>query len=330
MKVLVLTDHRGHSEHNSLYAILRQMVDHDQCELVDVVSRGVDDNDSFFENVDRPFWAKSIDSFFSFDPSGRQFLEGTEEKTLSDFDLLFLRLPRPVSDEFLLNLERRFGKNNIINRPSGIIATSNKKFLLECREVCPPIQFCQTVEEVEKFHSNFPIVLKPLREYGGKGLLKIENGLVDDGQDQISWEEYVPRIEDELRQSGYLAMKYLKNVSQGDKRIIVVGGHIMASSLRLPKEGSWLCNIAQGGKSVRSKIEEEEEEIIRFISGKMDENGILIYGLDTLVDDQGKRVLSEINTLSIGGFPQAEEQTGEPIIQKTLDLFFNYANLGQF
>jgi glutathione synthase len=42
------------------------------------------------------------------------------------------------------------------------------------------------------------------------------------------------------------------------------------------------------------------------------------------MDDNGKRVLSEINTLSIGGFPQAETQTGQPILQQTIDGIINY------
>ena len=54
--------------------------------------------------------------------------------------------------------------------------------------------------------------------------------------------------------------------------------------------------------------------------------GVLIYGVDTLVDDNGLRTLSEINTLSIGGFPQAEQQTGKPIIKMLIDKIFEYAD----
>ena len=121
-------------------------------------------------------------------------------------------------------------------------------------------------------------------------------------------------------------MKFLKNVQQGDKRILVVNGQILASSLRLPAEGSWLCNIAQGGTSIPSTVTDKEIQIIKEISPKLSEKGIVFFGADTLVDDQNERVLSEINTLSIGGFPQTEIQTGMPIVQMAIDNMINYIN----
>ena len=110
------------------------------------------------------------------------------------------------------------------------------------------------------------------------------------------------------------------------KRQLVVGGEILASSLRLPKEGNWLCNVSQGGESVATEVTEREREIINKINPILASEGILIYGTDTLVDDDGQRVLSEINTLSVGGFPQAEAQSGKPIIKKLLDKIFEHAD----
>ena len=49
-----------------------------------------------------------------------------------------------------------------------------------------------------------------------------------------------------------------------------------------------------------------------------------MFGADTLTDDDGKRVLSEVNTLSIGGFPHAEAQTGKPIISITIQKIIDY------
>ena len=122
----------------------------------------------------------------------------------------------------------------------------------------------------------------------------------------------------------------MKNVTQGDKRILVVGGQIMAASLRLPAENSWLCNVAQGGTSVTAQLETEEEAIIKTISPRLEAEGIFIFGADTLVDDDGKRILSEVNTLSIGGFPQAEKQTGRPIVRETINKIVNHKELIPF
>ena len=212
------------------------------------------------------------------------------------------------------------GENKvIINHPNGIEQTSTKAFLLNFPKICPPMKLCKSIDEILEFANRFPIVLKPLKEYGGKGLLKINGDVLNDGSDDFDTNDYLRKQKEYIETEGYLAMKFLKNVSEGDKRILVVNGKILASSLRLPAKDSWLCNVAQGGRSVASEVTSEEEKIIRRITPKLRRAGILIFGADTLVDDDGKRILSEINTLSIGGFPQAEKQTGRPVVQEAID-----------
>ena len=188
------------------------------------------------------------------------------------------------------------------------------------------MRFVSSLEEIRNFGTEHDIILKPLKEYGGKGIVKVMGDRVHDGRVFMDLEEYFIENPAALHE-GYLAMKFLNNVTLGDKRILVVDGEIMASSLRLPVQGSWLCNVAQGGTSISSEVTEEEKHMIKKISPILSDKGILIYGADTLVEDDGRRVLSEINTLSIGGFPQAQKQTGLPILRKTIDKIFEYADL---
>ncbi|MCB9293918.1 MAG: hypothetical protein H6559_12475 [Lewinellaceae bacterium] len=60
---------------------------------------------------------------------------------------------------------------------SGIEETSNKAFLTQFPEICPPMQLCQTVDDIWNFQERFPIVLKPLENYGGAGWSKLPTGL---------------------------------------------------------------------------------------------------------------------------------------------------------
>jgi glutathione synthase len=182
------------------------------------------------------------------------------------------------------------------------------------------------VDEIIDFAKDFSIVLKPLKEYGGKGILKIDGPKITDNNEYYDTETYLRKIETYIREEGYLAMQFLKNVSKGDKRILVVGGEIMAASLRMPAEGSWLCNVAQGGYAVPAEPDPEEILMMEAIGPKLMEQGIFIFGADTLVNDDGKRVLSEINTLSIGGFPQSEQQTGRPIVQNLINKIITYVD----
>jgi len=140
----------------------------------------------------------------------------------------------------------------------------------------------------------------------------------------VSFEEFAASyVENPI---DYLAVKFLENVKQGDKRIVVVNGEILGASLRLPAENSWLCNVAMGGSSNMAEVESEEEEIIRLINPTLSDMGIVMYGVDTLVGDDGKRVLSEINTTSIGGLPQIAAMRNEPLVERAIDLIWEYYN----
>lgn len=328
-KILVLTDHRNHGISNSLYPIVREMLANKKCHSIDVANRGILENNVFFEDMDpSKLMVMSASEDFQYSDENN-VLSNTEllfPADYSSYDLVLLRLPRPISDEFLLWVEDIFKEIPIINRPSGIIKTSNKSYLLNFPECCAPMKLVRSVDEVLDYANNQAIVLKPLREYGGRGLIRIWEDKLDDGLNRYSTKDYLPTIQKALEEEGYLAMKFLKNVDKGDKRIIVVGDNLMASSLRLPAKDSWLCNVAQGGTSVESTIAPEEEEMIAHIATFMKAQGILIYGVDTLVNDDGLRIISEINTLSVGGFENAQQQTGLPIIEMTIENIFDQCN----
>ena len=57
--------------------------------------------------------------------------------------------------------------------------------------------------------------------------------------------------------------------------------------------------------------------------------GIAMFGMDTLVEDDGQRILSEVNTLSIGGIKPLEELSGEPLVKRTTDLLTQYMLAGE-
>lgn len=304
---------------------MREMSLHPKCSQIDIVSRSAPQNLDFFNGLHSGLlYGNTIDHTFSFGHSISLFLEGLKLLDITHYDIVFLRLPRPISDDFLLWLKSVAPQAVFINEPQGIVNTSNKKFLLHVAELCPPIKICHSVADIMNFSLCHDIVLKPLRGYGGQGILKLSDGIIESKDESIKAIDYLNDHIDEVA-DGYLVMKFLPNVSKGDKRIIVVNGEILASSLRLPLPDSWLCNVSQGGTSVKSDITKEEENIVKVIAPLMRENGILIYGIDTLEDDNNKRVLSEINTLSIGGFPQAESQSGNPVIKQTINRIFEYA-----
>ena len=308
---LVLTDHSGHSDQNSLYALVNTLVADPRSARVDVASRGDAQNADFFRGAGAQVRGITVEDELLYTPEGKAFSAGTHSLKPEDYDVIWLRLPHPISENFFANLKSQAttAPPLVVNDPEGIETTSTKAFLTNFPQWTPPTLLVHTREEAEDFTRKHPIVLKPLRAFGGHGILRLDHP--EDAR-KISFDE------------PYLAMKFLKNVSQGDKRILVVNGRILAASLRVPRPGEWLCNVARGGTSVSAEIDPEEESMIAALAPELLGRGICFAGIDTLVDDNGKRVLSEINTLSIGGFPQAEVQTGRPILQQTIDELFSY------
>ncbi|MBB4080115.1 glutathione synthase [Lewinella aquimaris] len=307
LSFLVLTDHSAHSAQNSVYSLINTLARDPRCRHIDVASRGDARNRDFFDGAGTRVQGFRVKSELLYRPDGAHFSGDLSPLDPADYDVVWLRLPHPVDTARYASLHRN--GTIVVNNPTGIQETGDKSFLLNFPEWTPPARLVHSADETREFARQFPLVLKPLRAYGGQGIVR-----VDGPDDPLNLDFTEP----------YLAMKFLRNVSQGDKRILVVNGKILAASLRIPPPGEWLCNVARGGKSIGAEVEPEEVALVEALAPELLRHGICFCGVDTLVNDEGKRVLSEINTLSIGGFPQAEAQTGRPILQQTINELFSY------
>jgi glutathione synthase len=322
-KMLVLTDHSKHNKENSIYALLKELKDHFFCKHIDVASRGNAENNAFFNNLsNNKISVSRVNDQFGFREDGSCFTKNLMLAKLSDYDVILMRLPHPVRNDFLRFLKNSFPEKAIINRPSGIVETSNKTFILNFPEFIPPSRLINSIQDIEAFKSQYPIVLKPLRSYGGKGIVKIDNETVWEGEDEISFSDFKTKLKG--RSIEYLGMKYLKNVHAGDKRIIVCNKKILGASLRLPARNSWLCNVAQGGSSHMTNPNSEEKAMAYRLNEVLFEKGIILFGFDTLLGDEGVRKLSEINTLSIGGLPQTGILSQKPVVKTAASLIWEY------
>lgn len=297
---------------------------HKRCAAIDVASRGMPANKLFFMNmaVKSPV-AIRVNPSFAFDPGGAFFRRGSQRVSIRDYDGVLLRLPHPVAPEFWAFLEKSFPNTLFINKPSGMLTAGNKSYLLNFPEFCPPMKLCRSLEELEEFKSRFPIVLKPVTSYGGKGIVRIVG---DEVQFSEGGKTSFANFAREFQQhpENYLAVKYLEKVSIGDKRTVVCCGEVLGAAIRYPSSDSWVCNVAQGGRSASSQPDQDELRIIETIDPYLRKMGVMVYGIDTLEGDDGKRVLSEINALSIGGLHAMENAQGVPAIKRAADLLWEY------
>lgn len=321
-KILCLTDHRHHSAENSIYELLKTMSAHPGAKYVDVATRGDSRNDDFFFGLQTDqLYVSRVEATFSYAKAFDTW-SLAHKRPLSHYDIILLRLPRPIPDGFFDFLTAHFPENAIINRPSAIKETGSKAFLQSVRELCPPIHLCRNLRDIEAIRNSFPIVLKPFEGYGGRGILKISGNEVWEGDKKFTYQAFRDAYLDDP--TPYLAMKYLEYVDQGDKRVLVAGRSVIGASLRKPAEGSWMCNVSQGGTSHYAELEPEEWHIAHQLIQILNPRGIVLFGFDTLMDQDGKRKLSEINTLSVGGLVQAGELSGEPVVQRVVDAFWEY------
>ncbi|MEZ4684962.1 MAG: hypothetical protein R3B47_02520 [Bacteroidia bacterium] len=162
-----------------------------------------------------------------------------------------------------------------------------------------------------------------MHSYGGRGIIRIDGAEITREGQEFNWDSFRDWYQS-AEEPPLLAMQYLKNIDRGDKRLVVAGGEILATSLRKPAKGGWLANVAQGGSSRMARPDAREREIIEYLTPILKAEGIFYYGLDTLVNDHGKRIISEINTLSIGGIVPAEKHSGRPLTDRFAELFVKH------
>ncbi len=321
--LLVLTDHLTHVSSNSLYELSSELHEDERCNHLWVCTRGLELNKTFFEgDPTADFYGTSIHEPFLFDPSGEFLLQNAKKINPAEIDAILIRLPQPLNKKFLLSLEHIVPKERIINQPAGTIETSSKEFLLQVAHLCPSPGLCTSASEAIALTDQYEIVLKPLYSYGGRGIIRLSKTHVWVGNKHHT----VSEIENILTPGLFpmLAMRYLQNVTQGDKRTIVVNRKVMGSAVRMPGPDSWICNVAQGGHAYYSEIDEDEKRIEEELTPLLYDKGVIFYGFDSLIDDGGRRVLSEINTLSIGGLAPMKEMSGKPLVKEAATLMWDY------
>lgn len=319
-RLLILTDHSKHSANNSFYALSSAFSALPTWEKVHVCSRGNKVNQNFFSGQEKRLWVTPHEAGYEFGDMQGHWREHLISSNLDEYDAILLRLPRPIRYDLFQLLEAHYAPFQIVNNPSGIRLTGNKKFLLNFPDISPPMKWVMSPEEAKEFSQRHEIVLKPGEEYGGKGILRLHQNTLWNGDEKID----IRYLNDLFLPEGMLAMKFLKNIHRGDKRTIVVNGKIIGSTIRFPSQNSWLCNVAQGGSAEISEPDEDDQKIVDTIEPTLREHGIILYGFDTLVDDHGRRLLSEINSLSIGGIAPLEKASGKQLSRQIAENITDY------
>jgi glutathione synthase len=227
----------------------------------------------------------------------------TSVRAIKDFGAVVMRKDPPFDSEFfyathLLEQAEREGAK-VFNKPRALRDHPEKLAILEFPQFIGPTLVTRDAEAIRRFHAEHKdIILKPLDGMGGMGIFRVkEDGLNLGG------------IIETLNKDGaetVMVQKFLPAISEGDKRVLVIGGKPVPFCLaRIPQGGEVRGNLAVGGKGVAQPLSDSDRAIAEALGPILAARGLLLVGLDVIGDS-----LTEINVTSPTCFQEITDQTG--------------------
>ncbi len=234
----------------------------------------------------------------------RWFLEtGAPVKALHEFDAVVMRKDPPFDSEFfyathLLEQAEREGAK-VFNKPAALRDHPEKLAIMEFAQYTSPTLVTRQAQEVRAFHDQHrDIILKPLDGMGGMGIFRVKADGLNLGS-----------IIETLNGNGVTSLmvqRFVPEITEGDKRILVIGGKAVPFSLaRIPQGSEVRGNLAAGGKGVAQPLSARDRAIADAIGPVLAQRGLLLVGIDVIGD-----YLTEINVTSPTCFQEITEQTG--------------------
>ena len=222
---------------------------------------------------------------------------------LADVDAVVMRKDPPFDSEYfyathLLAQAEREGAR-VFNAPRALREHPEKLAILEFAQFIAPTIVTRDEAAIKRFHAEHgDIVLKPLDGMGGMGIFRV-------GPDGLN----LGSITETLNRNGattVMAQRYLKEITAGDKRILLIDGVAVPHALaRIPQGSEIRGNLAVGGKGVAQPLSARDREIAEALGPVLAKRGLLLVGLDVIGD-----CLTEINVTSPTGFQEITQQTG--------------------
>jgi glutathione synthase len=225
-------------------------------------------------------------------------------------DVVFQRKDPPVDDQYvtatqILSLCRRA---LVLNRPSGILAANEKLYALHFPELMTDTLVTARISQLVDFMAKVggDMILKPLSGKGGEGVFHVRN----DDRNLFSILEQSTRFET-LR---VMAQRYLPEVRQGDKRILLVAGEPIGAVLRVPPERETRSNLHVGGRPQRTALDDDDRRIVEAIAPSLRRDGLFFVGIDVI----GGR-LTEVNVTSPTGVQEVNRLENACLEARVLD-----------
>lgn len=218
-------------------------------------------------------------------------LDSRSAVPLNELDVVLMRKDPPFDSEFIystyiLEAAEKLG-TLIVNKPQSLRDCNEKVFATEFPQCTPPLLVSRSLKRLKDFlQEHQDVVYKPLNGMGGTSIFRVKSG--DQNLNVIL--ETLTKFGSET----VMAQKYLPEISDGDKRVLIVDGEVIPFCLaRIPSPSDFRGNLVAGGKGEVRPLTERDQWIADQVAPVLVERGLLFVGLDIIGD-----YLTEINVTS--------------------------------
>jgi glutathione synthase len=219
-----------------------------------------------------------------------------------DVDVVLMRQDPPFDLGYITAthlLEKIRGETLVVNDPASVRNAPEKLWVLDFPQFMPPTAITRSKGLARKFLADHgEIVIKPLHGFAGGSVFRIG----PDGRNLASLIE----LFNQTYREPHVIQKFLPEIAQGDKRIVLVDGEVAGAINRVPGEGEIRSNLAVGGTAAKTELTAREEEICATLAPELKKRGLLFVGIDVI----GGQWLTEINVTSPTGIVAVDTFNG--------------------
>ena len=225
------------------------------------------------------------------DPDNWYELGEPYDIVLTDLDVILMRKDPPFNIDYIYTTyileQAQQGGVLVVNAPQSLRDANEKLFALQFPQCIPATLVSSQITRLKSFIAQQnDVVVKPLDGMGGQSIFRIK---ADDPNINVILETMTRQ-----QQRLIMAQQFIPEISQGDKRILMIDGVAIPYALaRIPREGETRGNLATGGRGEGVPLSKRDLWICEQVGPRLREMGLLFVGLDVIGD-----YLTEINVTS--------------------------------
>lgn len=233
---------------------------------------------------------------------------------LDECQVILLRQDPPFDMSYitschLLEMLQHQAGTMVVNNPRAVRSSPEKLAVLYFADLMPPTIISADLHALQSFHDDMgQMILKPLFGKGGSGVAYLGPGDPNLAVYYELHQQAEPNVP-------LMAQGFIKNVSRGDKRIILVDGEARGWFNRTPVAGQVRANTAAGGGLAACDLTDRDKEIVARLKPWLQQEELWFVGIDVI-----DGFLTEINVTSPTGIPTSDRLMGTKVAVDTWDM----------